>query len=374
MASLSDVGVQVSRADVLVAVSSGVAGALLVVLRASSGLGWASAGAEVAAQLAASALLLVRRRYPLAVLGACVALSFVSPAVATLAALYTVGTEVRSARTSGAAVLGVVAATWPAWRATAEPSGPTTLWVATLMTLFAYVAGRAERSRAEADRRAAASAEEVARAAERARLARELHDVVSHRVSYAVVEAEVLATTTEDADVRRLADEIGASGRAALAEMRQVLTALAADAPEPAQGANGATDEAGAPGPAAVEALATEARTAGQPVRVHVSAPPSNPPDLVDRTVTRVVGEGLTNAVRHAPGADTTVEVATVAGGVRVTVDNGPSTRPPTGLTTGGFGLTGLRERVELLGGTLESGPTPPGGFRLRATLPRRTP
>ncbi|MFE6234036.1 sensor histidine kinase [Cellulosimicrobium sp. NPDC057862] len=366
-------GVQVSRADVLVAVSSGAAGALLVVLRGSSGLGWATVGVEVAAQLAASALLLARRRYPLAVLGACVVLSFVSPAVATLAALYTVGAEVRSARTSGAAVLGVVAATWPAWRATAEPSGPTTLWVATLMTLFAYVAGRAERSRAEADRRAAASAEEAARAGERARLARELHDVVSHRVSYAVVEAEVLATTTEDADVRRLADEIGASGRAALAEMRQVLTALTADAPEPARGTSGSTGGTSA-GPAAIEALAEEARTAGQPVRVRVSSPSSSPPDLVDRTVARVVGEGLTNAVRHAPGAATTVDVSPVEDGVRVTVDNAPPTSPPTGLTTGGFGLAGLRERVELLGGTLESGPTPPGGYRLRATLPRRTP
>ncbi|WP_454730239.1 sensor histidine kinase [Cellulosimicrobium protaetiae] len=367
-------GVHVSRADVLVAVSSGAAGALLVVLRASSGLGWASAGVEVAAQLAASGLLLVRRRYPLAVLGACVALSFVSPAVATLAALYAVGTEVRSARTSGAAVLGVVAATWPAWRLTAERSGPSALWAATLMILFAYVAGRAERSRAEADRRAAASAEVAARAAERARLARELHDVVSHRVSYAVVEAEVLATTTEDADVRRLADEIGTSGRAALAEMRQVLTALTADAPEPGRGTNGSTGGTGSAGPAAIDALAEEARTAGQPVRVHVSAPSSSPPDLVDRTVARVVGEGLTNAVRHAPGAATTVEVSPVEDGVRVTVDNAPPTSPPTGLTTGGFGLAGLRERVELLGGTLESGPTPPGGYRLRATLPRRTP
>ncbi|MGN6240736.1 MAG: sensor histidine kinase [Cellulosimicrobium cellulans] len=362
-------GVQVSRADVLVAVSCGVAGALLVVLRSGSGIGWAPLGAELAAQEAAAALNHVRRRWPVAVLAACVALSFVSPALATLAALYTVGTEVASARVSGAVVLGVVAAALPAWRLTAEASGPTTLWVSTLMLLAAYVAGRAERSRGETERRAALRGAEAARAGERARLARELHDVVSHRVSYAVVEAEVLATSTDDADVRHAAEEIGTSGRAALAEMRQVLTALTSDVPEPAPGPAPAVA-----GAAEVEALAADARTAGQPVEVQVSAPSTSPPDLVDRTVARVVEEGLTNAVRHAPGADTTVEVAPVAGGVRVTVDNGPSARPPTGLTTGGFGLTGLRERVELLGGTLESGPTPPGGYRLRATLPRRTP
>jgi len=369
------VGVQVSRADVLVTASSALAGTLLVVLRAASGLGWAPSGAEAAAQVAAAALLLIRRQHPLAVLGACVALSFVSPAVATLAALYTVGAEVRSVRTSGAAVLGVVAATWPAWRVTAEPSGPTTLWAATLMALFAYVAGRAERSRAEADRRAAASAAEAARAAERARLARELHDVVSHRVSFAVVEAEVLAASTHDTEVRRVADEIGASGRAALAEMRQVLTVLTADGAEPRAGsASGRDERHDPPDRTEVDDLAAEARATGQPVDVRVSAPSSSPPDLVDRTVARVVAEGLTNAVRHAPGAATTVDVSPVAGGVRVTVDNGLPPAPPTGLTTGGFGLTGLRERVELLGGTLEAGPTPRGGYRLRATLPRRTP
>lgn len=366
MASLSGVGVQVTRADVLVAVSSAAAGALLVVLRASSGLGWASWGAETAAQLVASGVLLARRRYPIAVLGACVALSFVSPAVATLAALYAVGTEVRSARTSGAAVLGVVVATWPVWRTTAEGSGPTTLWVATVVALFAYLAGRAERARAEADRRAATASEEAARAAERARLARELHDVVSHRVSYAVVEAEVLATTTHDDEVRRVADEIGTSGRAALAEMRQVLGALTAAGPA-------TTAPSRAPDGDEVETLVAEARSAGQPVEAHVAVRPSSPPDLVDRTVVRVVGEGLTNAVRHAPGARTVVSVTPVPDGVAVAVDNDPPGRPPTGLTTGGYGLAGLRERVDLLGGTLEAGPTPAGGYRLRATLPRRT-
>lgn len=366
MASLSGVGVQVSRADVLVAVSSGAAGALLVVLRARSGIGWAPEAAELAAQTAAAAALLVRRRWPLAVLAACVALSFVSPALATVAAVYTVGTEVASARASGALVLCVTAATLPAWRVTAQESGPTALWVGILTLLAAYVAGRAERYRADADRRDAARGAEAARAAERARLARELHDVVSHRVSYAVVEAEVLATTTHDDDVRRLADEIGSSGRAALAEMRQVLSALTAEAPA-------AVTAAPAPDGAEIVGLVDEARSAGQPVETHVEVRPSSPPDLVDRTVVRVVGEGLTNAVRHAPGARTVVSVTAVADGVAVTVDNDPAARPPTGLTTGGFGLAGLRERVGLLGGTLEAGPTPAGGYRLRATLPRRT-
>lgn len=364
--------VHVSRADVLVAVSSAAAGTFLVVLRETSGIGWAPMWAEVTVQLVTAALLLVRRRSPLAVLTACVALSFVSPAIATLAALYTVGTEVASPRTSGAAVVGVVVAAWPAWRVTAEPSGPTVLWVATLVIVFAYVAGRAEHARAEADRRAAENAETAARAGERARLARELHDVVSHRVSYAVVEAEVLATTTRDEEVRRVADEIGTSGRAALAEMREVLTALAAEAPPSGIGRAATSGAADATAPADVDGFVDEARRAGQPVEVRVAVRPSSPPDLVDRTVARVVGEGLTNAVRHAPGASTRVAVVPADGGLRVTVENARPTAPDTGLTTGGFGLTGLRERVELLGGTLEAGPTPGGGYRLRATLPRR--
>ncbi len=366
MASLSGVRVQVSRADVLVAASSAVAGALLVVLRARSGIGWAPEAAELAAQTAAAAALLLRRRRPLAVLAVCVALSFVSPALATVAALYTVGVEVASARASGAVVLGVTAAALPAWQATAEASGPTTLWVGTLTLLAAYVAGRAERNRADTDRRDAERGAEAARAAERARLARELHDVVSHRVSYAVVEAEVLATTTHDDEVRRVADEIGASGRAALAEMRQVLGALTAAGPATAGPPR-------APDSGEVETLVAEARSAGQPVETHVAVRPSSPPDLVDRTVVRVVGEGLTNAVRHAPGARTVVSVTPVPDGVAVAVENDPPDRPPTGLTTGGFGLAGLRERVGLLGGTLEADPTPAGGYRLRATLPRRT-
>jgi signal transduction histidine kinase len=227
--------------------------------------------------------------------------------------------------------------------------------------LAAYAAGRLQRQQAEADQRASAAAEVRARAAERAALARDLHDVVSRRMSYAVIEAEVLGTSTQDDEVRRVSGEIADGCRAALAEMRTVLQALSAAPVTPAEGAAGS---------GTVEALAAEARRTGQPVRVVGEASRRNPPDLIDRTVLRVVAEGLTNAVRHAPGAPTTVDVTRTGDRVRVTVENDRPPRPPTGLTTGGFGIDALRERVSLLGGTLRAGPTDGGGFSLCAVLP----
>ncbi|MBD5784762.1 sensor histidine kinase [Cellulosimicrobium terreum] len=359
-----------TRDDVLLAGACALAGGFLAVLRAPPDLGWATTTAEIAAQVAGAALLLGRRRAPLLVLAACGLLSFVSPVVATVGALYSVGALVTAPLASAVAVVGTTALALPVWRTSTATTPPTVLWGGILVLLFAYFAGRSRRLQIEGDRRATQHAQVAARAAERASLARELHDVVAHRISYVVVEAGVIGTTTQDEEVRRLAGEISDGGRAALAEMRQVLTALAATVP-------GAPADAGrAPSPGSdpdLDRLVDEVRRTGQPVELSVRVAPSSPSDLVDRTVTRVVSEGLTNAVRHAPGAATTVTVEPVDAGVRVDVENAAPTAPATGLTTGGFGLAGLRERVGLLGGTLEAGPTAAGGYLLRATLPRRT-
>jgi len=355
------VAADVSRTDVLVATTCAVAGGILTVLRASAPPGWAPAWLELVAQLAAAAALLARRRAPLLVLAACAALSFVAPVVAALAALHGVGRYVRSPRARVVGALVAVSVTWPSWLVTSAPTGPALLWGGTVVLLAAFFAGSLERSQADADERAVRAAETAARESERAALARDLHDVVAHRISYAVVEAGVIATTTHEDETRRTAGEIADGGRAALAEMRDVLHALAGPVGAPAAGTRG--DD--------VEALAGEARRAGQPVRVRLGVPLTTPPDLVGSTVLRVVSEGLTNAVRHAPGAPTTVDVAPLDHGVEVAVRNARPAAPPTGLSTGGFGLTGLRERVGLLGGTLEAGPTPDGGFSLRALIPR---
>ncbi|SKC76674.1 sensor histidine kinase [Krasilnikoviella flava] len=356
-----------TRIDVLVASVCAAGGLLLVLLRARSDVGWAPTWAEVATQLGAAALLLARSRHPLLVLAGCAAASVVSPVIATLGAAHATGLYVASSRTSIGAMLAAVTVTWPTWLLTSESTGPSALWAGIVVILFAYAAGRLQRLQQEEDAHGAARAEAGARAAERSALARDLHDVVSHRMSYAVVEAEVLRTTTADDDVRLVAQEIGTSCRAALAEMRTVLRALTAGGDAPVGGPGGAAD-----GAAELETRVAEARRAGQPVQVVGAWAAHGAPDVVDRTVLRVVDEGLTNALRHAPGAATVVELGDGEGELRVSVENRPPTAPPTGLTTGGFGLTGLRERVTLLGGTLDAGPTVEGGYRLRAALPRR--
>ncbi|MFE7405218.1 sensor histidine kinase [Isoptericola sp. NPDC057559] len=351
-----------TRIDVLVASVCAAGGVLLVLLRTRSGVGWAPTWAEAATQVGAAALLLARSRHPLVVLAGCAAASIVSPVIATLGAAHATGLYVTSSRVSVGAMLAAVTVTWPTWLLTSESTGPSVLWAGIVILLFAYAAGSLQRLQQDADADRAARAEADARAAERAALARDLHDVVSHRMSYAVVEAEVLRTASTDDAVRRAAQEIGTSCRDALAEMRTVLHALTAEGGGPGAGRDDGVE---------LEARVGEARKAGQPVRVVGAAAAHSPPDVVDRTVLRVVGEGLTNAVRHAPGAATVVELDDRGRELRVSVRNEAPTRPPTGLTTGGFGLTGLRERVELLGGRLDAGPTTDGGYRLRAVLPR---
>jgi signal transduction histidine kinase len=116
------------------------------------------------------------------------------------------------------------------------------------------------------------------------------------------------------------------------------------------------------------------ARDVGQPVEAVVAAAHREPPDPAERTAVRVVREGLTNAVRHAPGAGTRVLVEETGPELHVQVLTDEPRAAPSGLTTGGTGLLGLRERVGLLGGRLDAGPTPTGGFLLDARLPRRAP
>nr|WP_236778997.1 histidine kinase [Agromyces seonyuensis] len=232
------------------------------------------------------------------------------------------------------------------------------------MLFAAFLAGRLQRGQHLADRAATVAASRAARAAARSELARELHDVVSHRLSYAVVEAEVIGTTTDDAEVRRLAGEIGQTGRAALAELRLVLAALAEDAPA------SAAVQTAADGADELDVAVVEARAAGQPVEVERRIPPSVPPGILDRTFAQIAREGLANAVRHAPGAPTSLRIEPVDGAARIVVENARPAAPPTGLTGGGFGLAALRERVELLGGDFEAAPTPAGGFWLQATIP----
>ncbi|MEZ3161442.1 histidine kinase [Microbacterium sp. BWT-B31] len=353
---------RIKPVDAYVALACAAGGAVVVFLRVDAGVGWVPPWVEFAAQGATALVVLVRRSHPLVLLACCLVAALVTPVVAALVAMHAVGCYVGSATVGLFAALAAVVITLPAWLLSDVKTDSAGLWSTILELLFFYAAGRFQRKQRRSAERAAKAAVLAARVAEREALAREVHDVVAQRISFTVIEAEIIDTETHDENVHGLARQIAETGRAALSELRTMLLALTSASPIVAAtvSATGLAD------------LVRDAGLVGQPVVLDQRVATSDPPDLVDRTVERVVREGLTNAVRHAPGAPTRVVVEQLDGGVGVTVENDAPASPPSGHTTGGFGLTGLRERVGLLGGTFESGPTSGGGFRLWARLPRK--
>jgi signal transduction histidine kinase len=212
-----------------------------------------------------------------------------------------------------------------------------------------------------------------ARRLERARIAREMHDVLAHRLSLLSLQAGALELRTDaaPAEVARAAGVIRDSAHRALEDLRDVLGVLRRDdADAPA----GSAPEPPQPGLADLPTLLDEAREAGVPVimdgrTVEFSAAP----EATGRTAYRIVQEGLTNARKHAPGAAVTVTVDGTAGHGLITEVRNP--RPVAAgeaepIPGAGAGLVGLAERVGLVGGRLEHGRTQDGGFRLWAWLP----
>jgi signal transduction histidine kinase len=213
---------------------------------------------------------------------------------------------------------------------------------------------------------------EQAREAERRRIAREMHDVLAHRVTLLSLHAGALEFRP-DAPAEEIAQAAGvirASAHAALEELRQVIGVLR-------DGAEDGTPEPPQPTLAQIPALVDESRAAGMRVRLRFEAPGDETiPAAVGRTAYRIVQEGLTNARKHAPAA--AVEVAISAlDGPRLVV--AVASRQPVGVAArvargalpgAGTGLIGLAERVALAGGELEHGPDATGDFVLRATLP----
>jgi signal transduction histidine kinase len=212
---------------------------------------------------------------------------------------------------------------------------------------------------------------EQAREAERLRIAREMHDVLAHRVSLLSLHAGALEFRP-DAPTEEVAEAAGvirATAHAALEELRDIIGVLREGgeqtAPEPPQ-----------PTLAQVPALIDESRAAGMHVRARIDAPGAEAlPAALGRTAYRVVQEGLTNARKHAPGAAVDVAIAVDDGRLVV----GVVSRRPVGVRAGaaadrlpgaGTGLVGLAERVALAGGELEHGPDAAGDFVLRASLP----
>jgi signal transduction histidine kinase len=202
---------------------------------------------------------------------------------------------------------------------------------------------------------------EAAVDAERRRIARELHDVVSHAVTLVAVQAEAGQATldSDPAATRRSLAAIADVSREALAELDRMLALLREEAPP-------ADEDTGL---ARVDALVEGARSAGLTVSLRRTGEPRPVPAAVDRCAYRVVQEGLTNALRHSAGGTATVTLHHDPHAVRIDVDtSGRRHRSAYGGT--GRGLDGLRERVAALGGRLAAGPTPEGGFSLTAVLP----
>jgi signal transduction histidine kinase len=204
---------------------------------------------------------------------------------------------------------------------------------------------------------------------ERARIARELHDVVTHNVSMMTVQAgaarKVMATSPDDAREALLAVEAG--GRAALSELRHVmgLLTMGADPDDPAD-----VELAPQPGLGQVGVLAGRIRDTGVPVELTVSGDPAPLPPGVDLAAYRVVQEALTNTVKHAVGAAVRISVEHARDEVRIEVADTGGSAAASAATGNGRGLIGLRERLAVYGGTLDAGRRISGGYRVRAVIP----
>lgn len=223
------------------------------------------------------------------------------------------------------------------------------LYVATRLQLTESWRARAVQSDAERRLR-----DEQARAAERTRIAHEMHDVLAHKVSLIALHAGALEVAADSPKTHQAAALIRVTAREALQELRQVLGLLRETPSDPF---------------ADIGALVAASTQAGQRVEFHDGVGPL--PPATARVVYRVAQEGLTNARKYAPDAAASLAVERADDGtITVTVRNDGSTRRPMDLPGSGAGLVGLAERVRLAGGTLQSGPLD-DGWELRAVLPR---
>jgi signal transduction histidine kinase len=354
------------------------------------------AWAMLALQAAAGGTLVIRRRAPLTVVAILAAFTLlvtllISPAglltpanpdnvwapFSTVLAAYGPVFYLRDRRVTflALAVLTVVAAR--PWEASITFISLALLRTAVGPLLALYFGARRRLVQALTERAERAEREryllaEQARAQERTRLAGEMHDVVTHRVSLMVLQAGALQITATDEQTRKAAEELRAAGCQALDELRDLVGILRTGPAE---------DETAAPPDFA--ALVAESTAVGAPAELVEEGDPALASPVVGRTAYRVVREGLTNVRKHAPGALVTVRLSYAEAQVQVTVTN---TAPPAtpalpgspgsalASTGSGLGIASLRQRIELVHGTLQAGGTPEGGFRLAVTLPAYVP
>ena len=339
--------------------------------------------ASVAFDLAFAIPLLWRSRWPFPVFLATAGIAFVQwltglrvlGDVALLIALYTVASrEDRRTTLTAAAILevGVILAL-ARWFHDAHIRsfiGLTGL-VAAACALGMNVRGRRRLLESLEERAARLELErdqqgKLAAAAERARIARELHDVVAHNltVMIALSDGAAYALRDDPDDAEHALDTASRTGRLALAEMRRLLGVLREDSEDQAP------QRDPQPGVREIDGLIEQVRAAGLPVSYRVSPDARALPEGIQLTLFRIVQEALTNTLKHA-GPSATAEVELMANGsdVRLSVaDTGATTAPSNG--NGGAGLRGMRERAAVYSGSVEAGPRPEGGWRVAARLP----
>ena len=336
-------------------------------------------GAAVLLVAVACLALAWRRRYPVAVLAVSTAavsayslLGYVNGAslIAPIVALYALATRVSVRRAVIAAVatlavlLTVTAANNPFGHISGGGFDIIPFMVAAALFAGIAVANRLAyvesiRDRAEQDARRRIDEE-------RLRIARELHDVVAHTMATINVQAGVAAhvMSSRPEAVADALQAIKAASKEGLSELRAILNVLRqADDADPTQPT---------PGTAQLATLISGASRAGLDTTLTVTGEPVPLPSAVDLAAYRIVQESLTNAIRHAGPATAAVSLGYGRDELRVEVtDTGRGPAPPAGHN-GGHGLAGMRERAATVGGTLETGPGPAGGFRVAARLPLR--
>ncbi|MDG4862331.1 histidine kinase [Streptomyces sp. T-3] len=331
-------------------------------------LAWAATGCVA---------LFLRRRFPLAVFLLTLPMTVVlDVAIAPVAALYTLAARTRNRYLLvGCALLNTAAGTltWPLSEAFSGDRTWTLIdFVYALATAFAPVLfGQLVQARHDVARQLVEVEEareheralyaQTVLARERAQLAREMHDVVSHQVSLIAVRAGALQVAAKDPDAREAARTIRSLSVNTLDELRHMVTLLRASGGK-------ATELTPQPTLADLHQLVA---TSG----IETTLTGELPPDIsttAQRTVYRTVQEALTNVRKHAPGARATVRLGYDASHFRVTVTNTAPTRPSVALPSSQQGLIGLRERADLLHGTFTAGPTPQGGYQVDLQAPTR--
>jgi signal transduction histidine kinase len=343
-------------------------------------------GAAIPCEILLALALLWRRVTPLAVVTAVAVVQVVEaaagvplqepivPLLASVIAIYALITTSRPAQAVAGALISLLAVTI---ETILQHKGFANFAFAAVFTVGAVLVGRTvsyqsrhaarlERQAVTLERTAEENARKAAQAAEheRARIARELHDVIAHSLSLMVVQAGA-AERMLAKDVHRARDAlvaVQATGREALADMARVVGVLREDHAE--------AGLAPQPGLSDLPRLVEDARRDGLEAQLHIDVPEQPVPLGPALSLYRIVQEALTNVRKHTSGATTSVRVTYCSGTIVASIHNRGGTGGSQQLPSSGYGLVGMRERVALYGGTLEAGPDGDGGYLVRACIP----